>query len=500
MKIATSKITNNIDTACVQKLGIPLIILMENAASAVFKNAGTEKYNNYVIVCGSGNNGGDGFALARQLIVAGKQVKVFLLSNKNTKLSECAAINYNILINMGVRIETLDENEASLKLKASILESEITIDAILGSGLKRKIEGVFDTVISTINEFSKIIISIDVPSGIDCDAGKVLGNAVKAHKTICFEMYKRGFLNYESFLYTGKVIVENIGVPPIIINENENSEYITDLTFVKNLIKPRMKFGFKSDFGKVSILAGSEGFYGAAFIAAEAAVKSGGGLVTLITSHDVQSKLASKLTEAMTCNFDDKERFINLVKSSDSIALGPGLGNTPKTFELVNEIIQNLNCPLVLDADGINAMANRCEHFLLWHKEIVITPHLGEMSRLTGLSIDYIRENRIDVAKTFAKDNNIIVLLKGYETIITDGIRTFVNPTGNSAMATGGMGDCLTGIISAFIGQGIPPLEASVCGAYIHGYIGDKLSETMYSINATDIINILPITLKEFLK
>lgn len=499
MRIATSKTTNSIDAACVQKIGLPLIVLMENAAQAVFKNIETQNYNNYVIVCGSGNNGGDGFALARQLIIAGKEVKVFLVCNPNSKLSECAAINYNILINLGIKIEILNKAEDICKFKNVIIESQVIIDAILGTGLKRKVEGIFDAVIAAINESKKVIFSIDVPSGLNGDTGKVIGNAVKANKTICFEMYKRGFLNYESFSYIQEVIVEPIGVPSCIMDEFETYEYITDVQFIKDNIKPRKKIGFKSDFGKISILAGSQGFYGAAFIAAESAVKCGGGLVTLITHSDVQNKIASKLTEAMTCNFDDKDRFIKLIKTSDAVAFGPGLGNSQETFELLNEVIENLECPLVLDADGINVMSEKCEKFLIWNKKIIITPHLGEMARLTGFSIDYIRENRIDVAKDFAKANNIVVLLKGYETVITDGFRTYINPTGNSAMATGGMGDCLTGIIASFIGQGMKPLEAAVCGAYIHGYIGDKLSKDLYSVNATDIISNLSSSLKEFI-
>jgi NAD(P)H-hydrate epimerase len=499
MRIGTSEMTSNMDKECTQKLGIPLIVLMENAALAVLKNIHTDKYNKYCIICGTGNNGGDGFALARHLISLNKYVHIVIVKNDDGKFSECSKTNFNILKNMKANISFIEQDDDIDNLIEILRENELIIDAILGTGIRRNVEGIFSKVIDSINDYSKYIISIDVPSGLNSDNGIVMGNSIKANKTICFEVLKRGFLTYGSDQYTGKIVVEKIGFPECVIQKFHNDEYITQESYVKSNIKNRNKYNFKSDFGKVSIIAGSEGFYGAAYICTESCVKSGSGLVTLITSKDVQEKLGSKFIEAMTSNFDDVRRVEKLIKNCDAIAFGPGIGNNKVTFDLLDNVMKEISCPIVIDADGLNVMEGRCNKFLEWNKRVVITPHFGEMSRLTGLSIDYIRNNRIDVAKEFAKKYNVVVLLKGYQTIITDGEITFVNPTGNSSMATGGMGDCLTGIIASFIGQGMDLLDAAICGAYIHGEIGGIVSKEKYSINATDIMSNISQQIRKYI-
>jgi ADP-dependent NAD(P)H-hydrate dehydratase / NAD(P)H-hydrate epimerase len=499
MKVATSHILNDIDRACVEKLKLPVEILMENAALKLLKHMEIEKYERYVIVCGCGNNGGDGFALARHLMVVGKSVSVFLISSEKAVLSSCAEMNYNILQNMGLKITRIRNLEEVYELSEAVANAEVTVDGIFGTGISRKVEGIFEAVIAVINENSKRIFSIDIPSGINSDTGKIMGSCIRAHKTISFQLYKRGFLNYDCGKYLGKVIVENIGIPEFIVDQYHEKEFITEAEFIREYIKKREKYSFKGDFGRVSVIAGSMGFTGAAYISSEAAVKSGSGLVTAISSSKVQEILSSKLVEAMTSTYEKEDTFIKLVGNSDAVAFGPGMGNTEHTFELLCRVMEMVQCPVVLDADGINVMNGHTDKFKQWQKKVVITPHLGEMARLTGYSIDHIRGNRLDVAKNFAKEYNIVVLLKGYETIITDGSILYVNPTGSSAMASGGMGDCLTGIIAAFIAQGISPFEAAVCGAYIHGYTGDKLSKELYSVNASDIIRSLPEVIKEFI-
>ncbi|HCQ5433454.1 TPA: NAD(P)H-hydrate dehydratase [Clostridioides difficile] len=524
MLIGTSKLSRNVDTACVEEVGIPMIVLMENAVISAMKNMDIDMYNSYTVVCGVGNNGGDGLGIARHLNTYGKEVNVFLVGNLE-KLSECSKINYNVLLNMGINIININKNDLSEKnygdenevdkiikvekqniiknknltiFKDRVSKSDVVVDAIFGTGLKHDITGIFKEVIDIVNDNSKNTYSIDIPSGIDSDNGNVLGTCIRANKTISFEFYKRGFLNYDTSALIGDVVVEKIGVPDFITRKYHDEEFITDKTFVKNNIRRRDKHGFKSDFGKVSIVAGSKGFYGASFIATESAVKSGSGLVTLISSEDVQEKVSIRLTEAMTLNFEE-ERLNKLLNSSDAIGFGPGMGDNSQTFDKLLKIVENSNCPIVLDADGLNVMKDRCYKFLEWKNRFVITPHLGEMARLTGDSIGYIREHRVDVAKEFAQKYNLVVLLKGYQTVITDGKKTYINPTGNSCMATGGMGDCLLGMITSFIGQGMDILEATVSGAYIHGYIGDKLSKAMYTVNATDLISNISLTMKELL-
>lgn len=497
MRIGTSKNSSHVDRACVERLGIPLMVLMENAALKVIKHLNTDKYSSYVLICGAGNNGGDGLAAARHLYVLGKKVEVFMVLNNSGNMSECCNANYNILKNMGVAITNITDDECIHKLKDSLLKAEVTVDGIFGTGLNREVEGIFKKTIETINEYSKYTVSIDIPSGMNGDSGKILNCCVKANKTLCFEFYKRGFLDYKSREFTGHISVESIGIPENILNEFHNNEFMLERSYLIDNLKPRSKYGHKGDYGRTLIIAGSEGFSGAAYLATEAAVRSGSGLVTLCTSSRLQDILSCKLSEAMTSSYENKEKLLELIKPCNALAIGPGLGKNETTLELLELVIEKAQCPIIIDADGLNVLSENLSLLKKAKNTIIVTPHPGEMSRLTGLSVADISSSRVDIARKFALEHKIIVLLKGYETVITDGHTVYINPTGNSAMASGGMGDCLTGIISSFVAQGLSPLVAAACGAYIHGYAGDKLSRDKYCVNASDVIEEIPYVLKE---
>lgn len=485
-----------IDNYCINEINIPGIVLMENAALKVVKNLELSKYNSFCIVCTKGNNGGDGFAVARHLHILNKKVEVFLVGDKENMSEDCK-INYNILKKIGVNIIDITNFEDINNLRDSIEKAEITIDAIFGTGLSRNVEGIYDSVISIINENSQYIVAIDIPSGLDGNTGKVLGNCIKAHKTITFQLYKKGFLNYGTDKFTGEIVVEDIGVPKIAIDRFHNNEFIVDEAMIKNNIKIRNKYSYKGDHGRVLVVAGSKGYTGAAYICTQGAVRSGAGLVTLCCGSEIRDILSSKLVEAMTISFDDEDKLNEAIKKSDVIAVGPGMGNNEKTFNLLNRIISKASCPIVIDADGINVLKDRINILKNKKSEIIITPHLGEMSNITGLSIEHIKQNRIEVSKEFAQENNLIVLLKGFNTIVTDGEKTIINPTGNSSMASGGMGDCLTGMIAAFIAQGYEPIKATCIAAYIHGYSGERLSREMFCVNASHILEDIPFSIKK---
>lgn len=281
------------------------------------------------------------------------------------------------------------------------------------------------------------------------------------------------------------------------LNKNRFEEEERYENFISSMIPVRKEDGHKGDYGRILIVAGSKGFTGAAYLSAEAALRSGGGLITLATRKEVMDVMAVKLNEAMTSAIEDEEEFIRLIEKSDTIAIGPGMGNDEFTFKAVSMVLNKAKCPVVIDADGINCLQNNLDLLKNSNCSIVITPHLGEMARITKLSIKYIEEHRREVAEEFARNYGIVVLLKGKNTIVTDGCKTFINPTGNSAMASGGMGDTLTGLISALIGQGLSALDGTVSGAYIHGKAGDILSENMYSLLARDIIEMIPCVMKE---
>lgn len=497
MRFTNANTIRKIDKYCIEELGIPSIVLMENAAFKVASNV-DENVKYITIVCGTGNNGGDGFAIARQLYKNGRNITVLLIGNAEKMSNDCK-INYNILKNMGLRISNIKDSRDISVLKEAILQSELIIDAIFGTGLNRKIEGVFSEVISQINYSKKYIVAIDVPSGLNSDNGLIMGNCVKANKTISFEVYKAGFLQYGNDSYTGDIVIENIGIPQFVLEKFCDNSFILDESIIKKGIVRRDKYSHKGDYGKVMIFAGSRGYSGAAYISTQAAVKTGSGLVTLSTHNEIQNILSEKLVEAMTVAYDEEDKINEAIEKSDVIAIGPGMGNNKFTLDMLKKVISKSKVPIVIDADGINVLKDNIS--LLANKKvpIVLTPHLGEMSRLTNISIEAIRNNRVEIAENFARKFDVIVLLKGYHTVITDGKYTAVNSTGNSAMASGGMGDCLTGMIASFIGQKYHPLKAACMAAYIHGYCGETLSKNMFSVTASDILNKIPYVVKSFI-
>jgi NAD(P)H-hydrate epimerase len=497
MKIASSSITREIDKFCIEVLKIPGIVLMENAALKIIKNIDFNNFKSFLVLCGTGNNGGDGFAVARHLFSINKNVEIFFIGSQDKMTSDCRT-NYNILKNMDLKINKVNNLEDANELKEAAARCDMCIDALFGTGITRNIEGIYDLAITIINENSKFTLSIDIPSGLNGDTGEVMGNCIKSNKTVTFQYYKRGFLNYGNDKYTGEIIVEDIGIPKFVEEKFYNKEFIVDKTLIKNSIKIRDKYSHKGDYGRVLIIAGSKGFTGASYICTEAAVRSGAGLVTLACNEEIQDILSSKLIEAMTISYNDETKLKELIQKSNAIAIGPGLGNNAKTFEILKYVILNAKCPVIIDADGINMLKDNL-HILKNKKgKIIITPHVGEMSRITGFETEYINEHRIEVSKKLAQDYGIIVLLKGYNTVITDGEYVFINSTGNSSMASGGMGDCLTGIIASFIAQKYEPLKAAYISAFIHGYTGEKLSKEMFCVNASHVLESIPYIIKKF--
>lgn len=496
MRIVTSQKMREIDKYCIENLRIPSIVLMENAALKVLKNLDMHRNNYFVIICGSGNNGGDGLALARHLWVLKKNVDIFLIGEEES-LSEDCRVNYNILLNMGINIKFIRNIGDVDELRNTINRSEVIVDAIFGTGLSREIKDIYELVISLINISNKYVVAIDIPSGLNANTGEILGAAVKADKTVSFQFYKKGFLKYEALNLTGEIIIEEIGIPEFVADKFEIRDYIIENEDIKKSMFRRDKYSHKGKFGRIAVIAGSKGFAGAAYIATQAAVRSGAGLVTLCCSEVIQQGISNKFIEAMTVSYKDKEKLNEVLKKSNVIAIGPGMGNSEGTFKIVTDTLKLTQCPLVIDADGINVLKDNL-HLLKDKKEkVILTPHLGEMSRITNISIEKIEKNRIEIAKQFAKEYDVILLLKGYNTIITNGETTIINTTGNSSMASGGMGDCLTGIIASFIAQGLDPFKAAYMAAYVHGACGDKLSEKMFCVNAQHVLEELPFLIKE---
>ena len=501
MLLGGNETTKKIDSFVINELKIPSIVLMENAAISFVKHI-DENEDNFLIICGKGNNGGDGYAIARQLFSKGKNVKIFCISNEN--MSNDCMINYKICKNMGIKI--FYEIEELDKL---LLDCNVVIEGIFGTGLNSEIKGIYQEIIEKINTASnnKAIYSIDIPSGINGDNGEIMGISVKADITISFVTYKKGFLNSKVKDYLGKVIIENIGLNETNINHLVKEYYLTP-NMVKSFHIKRNEDSHKGDFGKVLIFAGSSGFYGAGNIVAKSCVRTGAGLTTVITDKNNFS-LNVFVPEAMSfpINFDNInenfEKLENEISNCDVIAIGPGIGKSQQAFSIFEKLIsidknnKGNTIKLILDADALNLLAENRELFEKIRNRSVLTPHLVEFSRLTGFSSEVINKNKFEIAKEFSKKYGIILLLKGKNTIITNGEELFANSTGNSHMANGGMGDCLTGIICSLAGQKYDLMKSANIGAYLHGKIADELVRRQYIVNAADVIDNISIFMNE---
>ncbi len=528
MKVVTAEEMRRIDKKTIEEYGVPGIVLMERAGCAVASRIKEVLGHKKVIVMsGSGNNGGDGFVVARYLHKEGWDVKVFITS-KPEDLKGDALLHYKTAVKFGVPffpVKELLTHHTSLIAKHSIC-----VDALLGTGLSKHVTGTLSDVISIMNKSNMPIISVDIPSGISSDNGQIMGVAVKADYTVTFGLPKRGLLLYPGAQYTGKLFIEDIGFPAELLTSDKLNVEILTHHRVSKLLPERQKYSHKGDYGHVLIIAGSKGKTGAAFMSAKACLRSGTGLVTIGVPESLADIFQSRVTEEMTLVLPDRRDgtlsekasgvvldFLN--KKADVIAIGPGIGVSADTSKLIRTLILHSMTPMVIDADGINSLQGEQEILSKSNVPIILTPHPGEMARLLQRStppsisppregraskgvksarselLTKIEQDRINTAISFSKKTKTTLILKGVPTIIAepDG-RVYINSTGNPGMATAGTGDVLTGMISGFLSQGLKPLDASIIGVYMHGLAGDFAASEkgVYSLIAMDIIDRLP--------
>lgn len=495
MEVVSAETAKEIDKITINEIGIPSIVLMENAAQAIVKEI-LGLGDSYCIFCGVGNNGGDGLAIARKLILKGKRVTVFINGNEEQGSDEFK-INLNILRNLKALIYSIKDTLHEDKIIGAIKESEVVIDALFGVGINRDIAGNSYKLITLINDNSRFIVSVDVPSGLDCNTGECKGIAIRANLTFNIEVIKTGLITYNASNYLGEVKTVYIGIPEEVKSKCSEGIYMASKDYYKSIMPRRSIYGHKGDYGKVLILAGSLGFSGAAFITTEATVRGGAGLVTLLIEEDIRQALSSRLIEAMTLSYKEEKKISNLIRSVNVIACGPGIGRKIENENVLKRCILESRCPLVVDADALNYVSDHKELLKHLKGRAIFTPHPGEMAKLTGKTIDEVEKNRIHICREYAKDNEIIVVLKGYNTVISDGKKVYINKTGSSKMASAGMGDCLTGIITSLIAQGLKNFEGAILGCYIHGLAGDRLAADRFSVNARDIIEEIPKTMEE---
>lgn len=498
MKAVTAEQMRAIDRATGEVIGIPSIVLMENAAREVARICINEIKDipspKVLIFVGKGNNGGDGFALARLLNDRNIECKLALLFDKD-KFSTDAEINYRAAVNSGLYIIT-DITEAVIET----VRSDVVVDAIFGTGISRNVSGLYADVVNIINMYSKKVISIDIPSGINSDDGRIMGLAVKADITVTFALPKIGMLLYPGASYCGKIEIANISIQQSTIDSMKIKTGFLDRKDVLTLLPEREKRTNKGSYGRLYIIAGSKDMTGAVALCCKGAFRAGAGLVyacTVQSGINVVQQLVPEAVVMPLSEFEGKVRYECYeediepkIGNASAIAVGPGLGMSDEVTEFVTKLITEADKPLIIDADGLNAIAKNPSILLKLKYVPVITPHPGEMSRLTGMSISEILADTVTVARNFAMQYNSVVVLKDARSIIASpNGRVVINITGNPSMATGGSGDVLTGVIASFISQGLNPFYAASVGAYIHGLSGDICMEELgsYGVMAWDI-------------
>lgn len=510
MKVVTPDMMGKMDKITIEEFGIPGIVLMENAgrevANTIIDLWRNNKCDNkkVTIICGKGNNGGDGFVAARYLINNGFDVRVVLLAPPEEVKGD-AKVNLDILTNINADIKYI-LREADIKdIFNFCCESFIIVDAIFGTGLRGKIRGLASDIIFAINKVNVPKLAVDIPSGVCGSTGKILGDAVKSHWTVTMALPKIGLTLYPGAEYVGNLIVGNIGMPNQVKNEAISAGELVEGKDVAYFFKQYPRDAHKGTFGRVFVLAGSSGMSGAACLAGEAAIKSGAGLVTVGTPNSIQDILATKSTEIMTLglretknrtlSIDALDEALDFAERCDSVAIGPGLSQEEGTQRFVLEFVKRCKAPMVIDADALNALARDLKVIENAKVPVIITPHPGEMARLLSTSLQKVQEDRVRFAKFAAKKFSCTAVLKGAATLTaTANNELFINSTGNPGMATGGSGDVLTGVIAAFLARGLKPWQAAVAGVYIHGLAGDLASKNIgeISLTAGDLIDFLP--------
>jgi hydroxyethylthiazole kinase-like uncharacterized protein yjeF len=504
MKVAKVDEMKDLDRRATEEFGISEDLLMENAGQAVYFVMLQElgiKNNKFVVFCGGGNNGGDGLVVARKIHSNGGEVKVFLLDDE-AKFRGAAKKNFEIVSRMPIEMSRVSSIDSAIP---ELLDCDAIVDAIFGTGVVRKVSGIYKDVIQLINESQSTVFSVDIPSGINGDTGEVMGVAVKADYTVTFGLPKLGNMLYPGYEHCGKLYVSHISFPPALYKSPVVKVAINNPVELPE----RARDTHKGSYGKALFIAGSSSYLGAPYFSALAFLKAGGGLSYLATPKSISPFLASKGSEIVfipqketpsgSIALENKGELLKFSQTVDMVVLGPGLSLAKETQELVRELTPKINKPLLIDGDGITAIAEDLGKIKKREAPTILTPHLGEMSRITKMEISEINKNKIDVLQRTARELNAIIILKGAHSLIgyPDGT-VFINISGNSGMATAGSGDVLTGTIAAMYGLGLALEDAVRMGVFIHGFSGDvaAVDKGEDGITAQDILDYLPETMK----
>jgi len=506
MKVSRMTEMRNLDQRAMQVYGITQEILMENAGQAAYftilKEFGIRnKY--FVVFCGIGNNGGDGLVVARKILSNRGRVIVFILGSRS-QFRSAAKQNYDIATKL--QIEMYDAKKLSA-VKDAVQNADAVVDAIFGTGLDRDVSGKYEKIINIINTSQKIVFSIDIPSGIHGDTGQVRGTAVKAHYTTTFGLPKIGSLLYPGFKWGGKLYVTHISFPPIM----QNSDQLKIATNDPEPLPPRIKNNPKKSYGKVLFIDGSSNYKGAPYFAALSFLKTGGELSFLATPENVSAFFGNegseivfipqKTTPSGSLSLKNKSQLQQFSENVDMVVMGSGVSLNAETQSLVRELSTEIKKPLLIDGDGITAIASDWKNLKKRKAPLILTLHLEDLARILRRKNEDIINNKIDILQNIAQELNAVVILKEIHSLICyPDKHVFINLSGNSGMATAGSGDILTGTIAALFGLGLSVTEAVRTGVFMHGFAGDLAAKSLGEdgLIATDIMNQLPVAMKTY--
>jgi NAD(P)H-hydrate epimerase len=513
MLLVTASEMQAMDRLTIDSFGIPGRVLMENAGRGATqflleRFAGSMK-TSVGVIAGKGNNGGDGFVIARYLAQKGVDVSVYLLA-KSKAVKGDAAANLELLTPLEIPVVEIPDEDTFSKHQSDMRRHGLWVDAILGTGLESDVKGYFREVINFLNGLNKPIFAVDVPSGLNSDTGQLCGACIQARATATFGFAKTGLMIHPGAAHAGKLKIVDIGIPNYIAQKIGPRQFLLTADQVHNHFQPRSADTHKGRTGHLLVIAGSTGKTGAAAMTAMSAMRAGAGLVTLALAASLNQMVESQVLETMTeplpeiaagvlgeSAFDD---VMDLMAGKKCLAIGPGLGQAGETKKLVCRIIEESPIPVVVDADGINNLVGQTEILPQLKVPIILTPHPGEMARLLNTTIATVQQDRINTSREFAVHFKVHVILKGARTVIAhpDG-NIYINPTGNSGMASGGMGDVLTGVIAGLMVQGFSPESAAHAGVYLHGSAADTLAETIgpFGFLAGEVMNAIPAEIKK---
>ncbi len=512
MKILTSVQMRRMDSHAIEELGIIGPVLMENAGleivRAILERFPEIQTENVIIVAGKGNNGGDGFVVARHLFNRGARPLILLIGAKKDVKGD-AALNLTMADRMGIEIREITSPELWNKARRKLKEATLLVDAVFGTGLTKPAAGIYAKVIEDINRSPAFCAAVDIPSGLSSDTFQPVGPCVRADLTVTMAAPKIAHMFMPTEELCGELVVADISMPPFMFEDPELKLEMVEERDIAPCFKKRRRDSHKGTFGHLLIVAGSRGKTGAAGMAAKAALKTGAGLVTVATPGSCLTLVARSMPELMTEPLPEtdegtpaasaSERILKLLRGKDALMLGPGISTNPETAEMVLGLLPEVKVPAVIDADGLNIIAERPEVLKTLKQPAVLTPHPGEFARLCGESTRNVVREKLRLAPEFAREYGVYLVLKGHRTLTAapDG-RVFVNPTGNPGMATGGTGDVLSGMLGSMIMQGPDFLKSVLAAIYVHGLSGDLAVERFgeKTLVAGNIITHLPAAVK----